>query len=260
MDEDELYYPAKEIILKTHNTSISHLQRKLMISYNRARATIEQLKSDGIVLFFADILEIIKFTINQIKNNRINENSCIKIYDIYRQLYKIHTQIALVISYISRDIDNSNPTTSFDTPTKKWLYFNNKELEKYDNLKHELFCKLSVLDNGHERDGILARNFISKSLNCKVDEHFGIINIDDELKLTNYKFIFKDEDNEAKAFRNFDELFLKESLDISDETKKQNFIEAMKVSYSKLKESIEEFENIILEKCETKDLLFNIKE
>ena len=40
MKQDELYKKAKEIVEKTNNYSISHLQRKLGVGYNRASSLI----------------------------------------------------------------------------------------------------------------------------------------------------------------------------------------------------------------------------
>ena len=46
-DKDELFEDAKQIILKEGKTSISYLQRRLQIGYNRAANIIEQLQASG---------------------------------------------------------------------------------------------------------------------------------------------------------------------------------------------------------------------
>ncbi len=46
---DELYEDAKEIVLKERKTSISYLQRRLQIGYNRAARIVEQLENTGIL-------------------------------------------------------------------------------------------------------------------------------------------------------------------------------------------------------------------
>jgi len=46
---DELYEQAKEVILMDQKTSISYLQRKLQIGYNRSANIIEQLQETGIL-------------------------------------------------------------------------------------------------------------------------------------------------------------------------------------------------------------------
>lgn len=46
---DELYEEAKEIILTDEKTSISYLQRRLRIGYNRAATIIEQLEAMGVL-------------------------------------------------------------------------------------------------------------------------------------------------------------------------------------------------------------------
>lgn len=48
-DLDELYEQAKEIILTDKKTSISYLQRKLQIGYNRSANIIEQLQEMGVL-------------------------------------------------------------------------------------------------------------------------------------------------------------------------------------------------------------------
>jgi S-DNA-T family DNA segregation ATPase FtsK/SpoIIIE len=46
---DELYEEAKNIILTEQKTSISYLQRRLQIGYNRSASLIEQLEQNGIL-------------------------------------------------------------------------------------------------------------------------------------------------------------------------------------------------------------------
>jgi len=46
---DELYEKAKEVILTDRKTSISYLQRKLQIGYNRSANIIEQLQETGVL-------------------------------------------------------------------------------------------------------------------------------------------------------------------------------------------------------------------
>jgi len=48
-DLDELYEEAREIILTDQKTSISYLQRKLQIGYNRSANIIEQLQEMGVL-------------------------------------------------------------------------------------------------------------------------------------------------------------------------------------------------------------------
>jgi S-DNA-T family DNA segregation ATPase FtsK/SpoIIIE len=48
-DMDELYEEAKEIVLSDRKTSISYLQRKLQIGYNRAARIIEQMEQRGLL-------------------------------------------------------------------------------------------------------------------------------------------------------------------------------------------------------------------
>lgn len=46
---DDLYPMAIEIVKESNNPLISHLQRRLMIGYNRAARLIEAMEYDGIV-------------------------------------------------------------------------------------------------------------------------------------------------------------------------------------------------------------------
>jgi S-DNA-T family DNA segregation ATPase FtsK/SpoIIIE len=46
---DELYEDAKEIVLTEKKTSISYIQRRLRIGYNRAATIVEQLEQSGIL-------------------------------------------------------------------------------------------------------------------------------------------------------------------------------------------------------------------
>ncbi len=46
---DELYEEAKNVILTDKKTSISYLQRKLQIGYNRSARVIEQLENEGVL-------------------------------------------------------------------------------------------------------------------------------------------------------------------------------------------------------------------
>jgi S-DNA-T family DNA segregation ATPase FtsK/SpoIIIE len=48
-DLDELYEEAKQIVLSDQKTSISYLQRKLQIGYNRSANIIEQLQEMGVL-------------------------------------------------------------------------------------------------------------------------------------------------------------------------------------------------------------------
>jgi S-DNA-T family DNA segregation ATPase FtsK/SpoIIIE len=48
-DLDPLYEQAREVILTDKKTSISYLQRKLQIGYNRSANIIEQLQQNGVL-------------------------------------------------------------------------------------------------------------------------------------------------------------------------------------------------------------------
>jgi S-DNA-T family DNA segregation ATPase FtsK/SpoIIIE len=48
-DLDALYEQAKEIVITEQKTSISYLQRKLQIGYNRSANIIEQMQEMGVL-------------------------------------------------------------------------------------------------------------------------------------------------------------------------------------------------------------------
>ena len=48
-DVDEKFDQAVAIVLETRNASISYIQRRLKIGYNRAARIIEQMENDGMV-------------------------------------------------------------------------------------------------------------------------------------------------------------------------------------------------------------------
>jgi S-DNA-T family DNA segregation ATPase FtsK/SpoIIIE len=48
-DKDEKYQEAVELVLKTGQASISMVQRKLRVGYNRAARMIEAMENQGIV-------------------------------------------------------------------------------------------------------------------------------------------------------------------------------------------------------------------
>ena len=48
-DVDEMYDRALEIVAETRNASISYLQRRLKVGYNRAARMVEQMEDEGVV-------------------------------------------------------------------------------------------------------------------------------------------------------------------------------------------------------------------
>ena len=48
-DTDELYDRAIEIVAETGHASISYVQRRLKVGYNRAARMIEQMEIDGVI-------------------------------------------------------------------------------------------------------------------------------------------------------------------------------------------------------------------
>jgi S-DNA-T family DNA segregation ATPase FtsK/SpoIIIE len=48
-DADDLYDRAVAIVAETRNASISYIQRRLKVGYNRAARMIEQMENDGVI-------------------------------------------------------------------------------------------------------------------------------------------------------------------------------------------------------------------
>jgi S-DNA-T family DNA segregation ATPase FtsK/SpoIIIE len=48
-DVDEMFDQALSVVAETRNASISYVQRRLKIGYNRAARIIEQMERDGMV-------------------------------------------------------------------------------------------------------------------------------------------------------------------------------------------------------------------
>ncbi len=202
---------------------------------------------------FTDITDIATFTLEQINNNKINDNSCMHIYDVYRELFNLYEEQKLITSFLLREIDHSDIETSFGTPTKKWLYFCNHKIAEYENIKYSLFCKISKLYNNYlERKVILATNFFSKSLNCHIDEYTEIAKIDDDLQFIYYQFNLK-KDN-CKMYRSFDELFERKIVNIKSNKDKHLFITKLNQQNIEYYEMLKEFEQLIQNRCSVQDL------
>ena len=48
-DLDELYDKALEIVAETRKASISYIQRRLQVGYNRAARIVEQMEQEGAI-------------------------------------------------------------------------------------------------------------------------------------------------------------------------------------------------------------------
>ena len=48
-DVDEMYDQAVQIVAETRNASISYVQRRLKVGYNRAARMIEQMENEGVI-------------------------------------------------------------------------------------------------------------------------------------------------------------------------------------------------------------------
>ena len=48
-DVDEMYDRAVQLVAETRNASISYVQRRLKVGYNRAARMVEQMENEGVV-------------------------------------------------------------------------------------------------------------------------------------------------------------------------------------------------------------------
>ncbi len=71
-DKDELYYTALKIIAETKHASISMLQRRLKIGYNRAANIVEIMEREGAIgpQESAGRPREVYIDINQVKENK----------------------------------------------------------------------------------------------------------------------------------------------------------------------------------------------
>jgi hypothetical protein len=202
---------------------------------------------------FKDTITLTQFALFQIQENKIKEDACKEIYDVYRHLHVMREKMHLILNYLSREIDFSDTTTSFESPTDKWVFFINKDIRAYEDLKYKLFCILSRLEVlQYPERGVLQSNFLSKALNCKVDEYTRVSHINEELQLVLYQFNLIKED--CPKYRRFEELFTKLSVDVSSADAKRSVIEEALADEKNLEALLNEFEQILQERCSIQNL------
>lgn len=206
---------------------------------------------------FKDIIEICDFIIEQIDQNKIGKKKCIDIYDTYRILDKLSDKSNLVISYLSREVNYHDTQTSFGTPENKWLFFVNKQIQEYEDLKYRFFSTVTRLDNAdnYPEFGVFEKNFVNKSLNGKIDEYTTITNINKDFKFSIYRvnFLIKN----CPEYRSFCELFSKTSINIRSKKIKSQVIEELKLDNIAMCKIIKVFENILKDRCSISSLLVN---
>lgn len=203
-----------------------------------------------------DIIDITDFALTQVR-----KNDCIKVarsrYDAYRTLLELSNKIDLVISRISSEIDHADIGTSFGTPTNKWLYFTNKSISDFENIKYRYFYNLTCVlysENDYgSNENILKDNFLSKSLNGCIDEYTNISYIDDSLILYIYKFNLIKKD--CPSYRHFEELFAKKSIDIGSDMSKFDFIQELKHDKIIFDNKIANFKEFLHNNYSIRDLL-----
>ena len=192
-----------------------------------------------------DLIEITSYTIKEIENDN-NKELAFERYHLYVTLNSLSNKMKDIIECLEcREIDHTDIHTSFGTPTKKWLYFMNRPIYDFENMKYRYFSQLASVLSADESKNMLSINFTSKELNGSIDKSITITNIDENLIVNIYKFNFIEKD--CPGYRHFDTLFGLVQVDINDNMNKTKFIE-------KLKKDIIIFDDIILK---LKDYLIN---
>ncbi len=156
---------------------------------------------------FHDMVKMMTFIVEQ---TYIEENPS-TVNDIYIQLYKLHKSMNLIISSLSRDIENYYIKTLDKTPKSQWILVLNEQLNIYENLKYGMSSIVSKLgDNYINNNVILSLNHskIIADISCN------------EKRLSMIKSAQKDKDQIAKLLIKLEGL-LQEKFGIIDLFKKR---------------------------------------
>lgn len=184
------------------------------------------------------------------------------VYDIYRQFYRVVIQADPIISKLKWKLEHIDSDSTFGSAENKWLYFNNQLIRDYEGVKYILLAmlvKLESEDTNSKYANVFCNNFMSKSLNGRIDEYTAITHIDKDFQLIAYQFEFIKDAKEVKKFRSFDKLFKEIKFDLSTEEKRKNFIQATKPQIDEIYRLLEEYEMIMAEYYTIRDLFLSDK-
>ncbi len=206
-----------------------------------------------------DTLEILEFTFELIKNKQVKQNHCIETYDLYRHLDLMRERMDLLIKFVQRDWRDYNEDTQHGSRMKKWVVFVNQELHEYVDSKYMMFCKVMKLENApFSYEGVLTKNFLHKTLNCKVNKYLNYPRLDDEMKLTHYHFNLTKlpqrnyEYSDAGIDRN--KLWSKQIIDLQEDKVREAFIKEMEKDLERLNLLSLEFEKLLVHRYSMKDM------
>lgn len=207
---------------------------------------------------YTDIIRILTFVLEVLRENHKMAFYGADVYDIYRQFCKVRSGANRILNGKLRwKLEHINSDTSFGSAEKKWLYFNNQIIRDYEDVKHELLIMLGALESEEANpkySDVFGNNFTSLSLNGKTNEYSTVAHIDENFQLITYSFNFETNVKKVKPFRYFDSLFSEVIFDLSTEAMREKFIEDTKPQIDILYDLLKEYESIIVEHYSIADL------
>jgi hypothetical protein len=205
-----------------------------------------------------DIIKILKFVLIVLKENDKTAFKGSGVYDIYRQFFRVAVSAEGVLTTkLKWKIETINSDTSFGSAEKKWLYFNNQHIREYEENKHKLLRMFSPLESegaNPKYEDVFRNNFLSKSINGRIDEHSTVAHIDENFQLIVYHFNLVTNAKEVKPLRNFDKLFTEVKFDLSTQEKRESFIQETKPQIEELRSLLGEYEKIMAQYYTINDL------
>lgn len=208
-----------------------------------------------------DIIKILRFVLTVLKENDKTAFKAPGVYEIYRQFYRVATQAkSFLDGRLMWKLEHINADTGFGSVEKKWLYFNNQYARKYEEEKHKLLVMFHTFETIYANpkyEDVFKNNFLSKSLNGRINEYSTVAHIDENFQLISYRFKFIENAKKVETFRHFDELFKVIKFDLSTETKRNKFIEKTKPQIDKIYRMLGGYEKIMEENYTISDLFLS---
>lgn len=213
---------------------------------------------------FKDTIEIAEFTLELIKNKQVKQNPCKEVYDFYRHLHSMSESMKLLINMMQVDWREYNENTQHGSRMKKWVLFANQDLHEYIDNKYMLFCKIRKLEKiPFPYDGVLTKNFLHNTLNCKVNKYLDYPQFDDEMQLTHFHFNFaklpQRDYRHSDVEIDRDKLWTKSISNLQDNATRETFIQEMQSDLERFNLIPLELEKVLKQQC-TMDDMFVRKE
>lgn len=212
---------------------------------------------------YTDIVTILIFVLQVLKENDKTAFKASSIYDIYRQFYRvIRAADHVLIHYFRRrfeDMSTPIPPSTFISVEEKWLHTNNENLRNYEAVRHHLMIMLALLESegaNPKYQRVFVNNCLSKSLPGRIDEHSKLSKIDNNFQLTMYHFNFVTDANKVKPFRSFEELFHKVKFDLSSQEKRDTLIGETKKQIDAVYDLLKKYEIFMAYHFRISDLFF----